>query len=337
MFGRTQRHRRSDVSLAVEVLAALRSARLTGAPIPVEQLPVAIGLANLHADVLAAMPLITPGRRSPPAVVVQPNPEESRQSTVHKLVQSAWWTGCGYVLDDRGGAVTVLDPNRVSHQEDPDDPLRVLHWWIDGEAVARDRVKVFKINDDPRHGPLGRSPLSMASEPLRMYGYAYAYLSEFFAAGGNPSTVLQRTNGAANYDPDEAGEDWITARRKRRPAVLPVGWSLQVPANNGELEAIARILEKCAAELARCVNTPPSLVNAASAGSLTYSTVDGEIRRWMALSLVPTWITRLEDFWSDIAGVRVEMDTSVIFRLVSPVAPTPQAAVTAMPRLEVVA
>lgn len=335
MFGRSARHRRSDVSLVTEVLAAIKSARVVGAPIPVEQLPVAVGLANLHADVLSAMPLTTGTRRTPP-VIVQPNPDESRQTTVHKLVQSVWWTGNGYALLGRD-SITVLDPNRVSAEYDPDDPLRVAHWWYDGEALSRNEIEWIKLNDDPRYGPLGRSPLSMASEPLRMYGYAYAYLSEFFAGGGNPSTVLQRANGAANYDPDAAGDDWVAARQKRRPAVLPAGWTLQVPANNGELEAISRILEKCAAELARLVNAPPSLVNAEANGSMTYSTVAGEISRWLALSLVPTWITRLETFWSNIAGEPVDMDTDVMFRLVSPVdnAGAPIATMTP-PRLEAV-
>lgn len=334
MFRR--RFRRSDVSLVSEVIAALAASRVAGAPIPVEQLPVAVGLCNLHADVLAAMPLTTTGRTTP-AVVTQPNPDEPRHETVHKLVQSAWWTGNAFALVD-AGAVAVLDPNRVGVQPNPYDHNRVDHWWYDGQAIDRDAIRVLKINDDPRRGPLGRSPLHVASEPLRMYGYAYAYLSEFFEGGGNPSTVLQRTGTtAALYDPDQAATDWVTARQKRRPAVLPAGWELSVPNNNGEMEAVARVLEKCAAEVARLVNAPPSLVNAEANGSMTYSTVSGELARWLALSLNPTWIVRLESFWSDIAGRPVRMDTSELFRIVSPVDDTMTAPAAPVTRLESVA
>jgi phage portal protein BeeE len=337
---RRQRRTRSDVSLVTEVIVALGAARVAGAPIPVRELPVAVGLANLHADVLAAMPLVTGGRGTTPEVIRRPNPDESRHSTVHKLVQSAWWTGNAFVMPSRRrDAITVLDPNRVGPGFDPDDPLNVPFWYYDGEIVAKDQIHWFKINDDPRYGAIGRSPLSMASEPLTMYGYAYSYLSMFFAGGGNPSTVLRRTGpGNTVYSPAEAAEDWVEARKERRPAVLPAGWELQVPANNGEMEAIGRILEQCASEVARLVNAPPSLANAKSNGSMTYSNVHGEIARWLSFSLVPTWIARLEDFWSELAGVEVTMDTDVMFRLVSPTDAGGMPDVVApMPRLEAVA
>lgn len=336
---RRERRTRADVSLVTEVISALAASRLVeGAPVPVEELPVAVGLANLHADVLAAMPMTTTaGRRgTQPDIVNQPNPEESRHATQHKAVQSLFWTGNVYGL--RGvDSARILNPSDVSWDADPYDSTRIAGWYVNGQPVSLDRIVHCKLNDDPRKGPLGRSPLSSASTPLSMYGYAYGYLSMFFENGGNPSTVLQRT-GPSNslYDPAQAADDWVTARKSRRPAVLPAGWELSVPTNNGEMEAVGRILEQCAVEVARLVNAPPSLVNAKANGSMTYSNVHGEIARWLSLSLVPTWITRLEDFWSDLTGYPIELDTDVMFRLVSPTdtgAPVP----TEMPRLEAVA
>jgi phage portal protein BeeE len=307
--------------------------------VPVEQLPVAVGLANLHADVLAAMPMTTTaGRRgTQPDVVTRPNPEETRHATQHKLVQSIFWTGNGYGLRGNDSAI-VLNPNEVSYDPDPYDSTRIVQWYVNGQPVEKSRIVHVKLNDDPRRGPLGRSPLSLASEPLQMYGYAYGYLSMFFAGGGNPSTVLRRTGPSnAVYEPAQAAEDWIEARKARRPAVLPAGWELQVPTNNGEMEAVGRILEQCAVEVARLVNAPPSLVNAKANGSMTYSNVHGEIARWLSLSLVPTWITRLEDFWSDLTGYPIELDTDVMFRLVSPTDTGAIPAAGPMPRLEAVA
>lgn len=300
----------------------MQAARVAGSPIPVEELPVAVGIAQLHADVLADMPatVAAGGRNSAAArLLARPNPDEPRRSTTHKIVQSLYWTGNAYVLSN-GSAVTVLDPNAVAVDYDDADPNRIAGWWIDGNRPpAGTRVYHVKIYDDPRRGPLGRSPFRAAREPLDMYGHAYRYLSMFFAGGGNPSTVLQRT-GATNtlYSPEQAAEDWITARQNRRPAVLPAGWELSVPPNNGELEAVARVLEHSAAEVARLTGVPPSLANARSQSTLTYSNTAGEFRRWLAVSLAPTWIGRLEDLWTDIAGVPVEIDTSNLFRLVDP-------------------
>jgi phage portal protein BeeE len=323
---RTRRTRRvrSDVSLVTDVLSAITASRLASEPIDVDDLPVVIGLVNLHADVIAALELTSTARGAGAyqRALERPNPEEPRRSTVHKLVQSIIKTGTGYVLTagtGPGTAVTVLDPHRVTPIYDPTDPLRIAGWYVDGVRRARDDVRFVTINHDPRRGPLGRSPFKDAAEPMRMYGYAYSYLTDFFAGGGNPSTVLTR-DGTGNlaYTNEQAARDWITARQERRPAVLPTGWKLTVPPNNGELEAVARILEHAAAEVARLLNAPPSLVNVAANGSMTYTNTAGEFRRWLAISLGPTWIGRFEDFWSDVFGIPVELDTTAIFRIVDP-------------------
>lgn len=321
---RSTRRLRSDVSLVTEVLAALQAARLASEPIAVDDLPVVIGLVNLHADVLAALELTSSARgaRQFAQAFARPNPEEPRRRTVHKLIQSAIHTGTGYLLVQGSGpstSVVALDPNRVTPVIDERDPLRIASWYVDGIPRDRDEVRYLTINDDPRRGPLGRSPLADAHEPMQMYGYAYRYISDFFAGGGNPSTVLSRKGaGNVSYTNEEAAADWIAARQERRPAVLPAGWDLTVPPNNGELEAVARVLEHSAAEVARLLNAPPSLVNVAAKGSMTYTNTAGEFRRWLAIALGPTWITRLEDLWSDVFGIPVELDTAPIFRIVDP-------------------
>lgn len=329
---RRARRTRSDVSLVTEVIAALQAARVAGAPIPVEQLPVAVGLVNLHADVLASIPMrLASGRdRRRTAMLERPNTDEDRFYTVHKIVQSAMWTGNAGCERD-GDDMIVLDPTRFGPEIDVDDPTRIDRWQVDGSFVARDDVLHLKVHDDPRHGPMGRSPFRQAREPLEMYGHAYRYLTDFFAGGGNPSTVLQRTGpGNATYSAGAAVEDWVTARQARRPAVLPQGWELQVPANNGEVEAIARVLEHSAAEVARVLNTPPSIANARSQSAMTYSTVAGEFRRWLAISLNPTWIRRLEVLFSEFVDDDVVADTSRLFDIVDPtVDDTPAAPATA--------
>lgn len=324
LFQRSRDRRyRSDVSLVSDVISALGAARIAGAPVPADQLPVAVGLATLHADVLASMPM-TAGRNTP-AIVTRPNPSESYADTVHKLVQSAYWKGYAALLLDRPQnptSASVLNPNAVTVVADSVDSTKIAEVRLNGVNIDPALIKLFNINVDPRRGPLGRSPLEAAAIPLRMYGYAYAYLSEFFEAGGNPSTVLRRTGlGAEIYDAEQAATDWITARQARRPAVLPAGWELSVPPNNGELEAVSRILETCAVEVCRLVNAPPSLANAKSSGSMTYSNVTSELARWLAIDLAPTWITRLENLFTDLGGMRVEADTSSLFRMVDPLMP----------------
>lgn len=318
MFGRPTRYRRSDVSLVTDVLAALGAARAVGAPLPVDELPVVIGITSLHADVLGAMRLEVNRRPSPRLATAlrRPNPDEDLVYTTSKVVWSAMHTGNAWALRGDGGG-RILNPTTVSPQYRDDDPLDVAGWIVDGVPVPRNQLVHLKIGDDPRRGPLGRSPFVAAQTPLAMYGHAYSYLTRFFEGGGNPSAVItQRAQGALIYDPAQVAADWIAARQERRPAVMPPGLDLNIPANNGELEAIGRLLEHSAAEVARLTNTPPSLVNARTASSMTYSNVAQELRRWLAISLRPTWITRLEAFYSDLLGVDVALDTDALFDLV---------------------
>jgi phage portal protein BeeE len=310
------RHRRSDVSLVVDVLEALAAARSPGVPVNVTELPVVIGITTLHADVLGAMRLegqTGRGRRTVPERI---DPDEPLVYSTAKVVWSAMHTGNAYAL--RGvGSGRILNPDQVGPLYRDDDPLAVAGWTVAGVEYGPDEVAHLKICDDPRYGPLGRSPFRLAATPLRMYGYAYGYMEDFFSSGGNPSSVIsQRHAGGLTYDPAQVAADWITARQERRPAVLPHGLDLSIPPNNGELEAIGRLLEHSAAEVARVTNTPPSLVNARTASSMTYSNVGAELRRWLALSLRPTWLTRLEAFYTDIVEAPVQLDTDALFDLV---------------------
>lgn len=319
MFDRMRRHR-SDVSLVTDVLAALTAARLPGQAVAPERLPVVVGITSLHADVLGAMPLETPEGTRPAALrtaLDYPCIDEHRLYSTAKVVWSAMHTGNAYAL--RGdGAGRILDPQTVTPMYRADDPLDVASWLVAGRPVAKSDIVHLKVYDSPvGAGPLGRSPYNLASDALAMYGHAYAYLTQFFEGGGNPSSVLSATGPSAlAYDPAQVAKDWIAARQERRPAVLPNGISLSVPANNGEMEAVARILEQGAAECARLTNTPPSLANARTSSSMTYSNVASELRRWMALALRPTWMSRIELFYSDLLDLDVVLDTDPLFDLV---------------------
>lgn len=301
----------------------------TGAPVPYDELPITQGVASLIADSLAAMDMYAvdlagnpTGERFP--ILEQPNPDEDRAETIHKIAQAMFWTGNGYALkgpiDATTGAVdaiTVINPDRVGVDADEYDDLRVRSWTIDGRTYGRRTIQLWKINDDPRKGPLGRSPLKRCATALDTYGWAYRYLGDYFAAGGNPSSVLK---SRIELDPTkivELAEEWVSARKQARPAFLPNWLDLDVPASSGELRDVIEVLSNAAAEVARMLNLPVSLVNAPVAGySLQYSNVGDEFRRWLAVSLGTTWIARLERGFSQLLPVdrRAKLDPSNLFR-----------------------
>jgi phage portal protein BeeE len=74
-------------------------------------------------------------------------------------------------------------------------------------------------------------------------------------------------------------------------------------------------LDRAVAEVARAYGMPPSLVNAPSGDSLTYSTTEGELRHWLATGL-GRYLTRIEAAFSDLLprGTTARFDTSELLR-----------------------
>lgn len=290
-------------------LADVSGARRDGwAPILPAELPVVVGLAQLHADTVASLTMTAvrdgaPVRPTPP-IVAQPDPDEAAGDTLHKIVQSLYWTGNAYALvtwppSGRAPAIAlkVLNPDTVSFSTDPDDPLRVAEWEVAGYRYPRSDVLHIKLNDDPRLGPLGRSPLTQCRATLDWHAWAQWYLGDFFASGGVPSSILKSGRRLTPQRAADALGEWTDARQARRPGIMGPDWELEVPAGPDHASTVT-VLEEAVADVARALNVPPSLANAKSGGSLTYANVNDELRRWLALSLRPTWLARLERAWS---------------------------------------
>jgi hypothetical protein len=299
---------RADVSLVSEVIGYVAAARIDGLAVKVDDLPITVGASTLHADTVAAMPArskVTPDRRSRD-LLERPDPETDYRSFIHAGTLAMFWHGYATLLLDRPAPLTVsaevVDPLRVSWTAQ-------TGWTIDGIPVDDDLILSIPLLNDPRRGPLGESPLTRCNQALSMYGYAYRYLIDYFAQGGNPSSILKSSHNLGNQvlpsgstRAKEIIDEWIAARQERRPAVMDPTISLEIPPSTGELTATLSVLDYCAAEVARLLNMPGSLVNAPSNGSLTYTNVADEMRRWIALSLKPTWMSRWESAFRTMTG-----------------------------------
>lgn len=323
---RVERHQRSEVSLISEVLDALAAMRGDDLPVPPDRLPIAVGASLLHADMVAAMPPTSPEPldQRQRRLLAQPDPEQPRELTTHQAIQSAYWTGRAFLLLDQPAPRTtsfrVLPPAFVAPEYDPLDPLRVTAWNVNGErwpiGGEGDRIYQVKILDDPRRGPLGESPLSRCHEALTLYGYAYRYLVNWFVGGGLPSLVLKTATERTPAEATQLIESWTTARRERRPAVMGPLVNLEIPETNGELASILTLLDHASAEFGRALNLPGSLVNAPSLGApLTYTNTADEFRRWLAISLGPTWCRAWRLALSRLSGAVVELDSAPALQL----------------------
>jgi hypothetical protein len=304
-------------------IAAAQDARLSSQALAVDELPITQGLVQLHADLISSLDLRAVDRRtgapvlSQPALLVEPDPTEDREDTIHKMVQALWWGGNAPTSIAPAGPLTtlhVLNPLTVGWVPDALDDTVVRYWLIDGVPTSIDRVKNWKMNDDPRKGPLGRSPFVAASQALDLYGWAYRYLLDYFAQGGNPSLVLRSNRPLATTPVAEdtatvkrteaqiAQDAWVGARQAYRPAVLDPQWTLEQGPAPQDLEQTIAVLQFAAQEVGRLTNVPPSIANLVAGGSLTYSTTSEELRRWLLLGLGPTWLRRIERGFTRLLG-----------------------------------
>lgn len=332
MFGlRRTSHVRADVSLITQFIQASTLARMdTGRPVPFDELPITQGVTTLIADAVADMDLYAVDRDGKAvtqrfAVLEQPNPDEDRADTIHKIVQSLMWTGNAYGTNgprDPGdgsiSTVNILNPNTVSFIADPLDELRVDQWTIHGAPVGRSAITAWKLNDDPRRGPLGRSPLTVCASALGMYGWAYRYIADFFAQGGNPSSIFKSKLPLDNTKITELAEEWMSSRRQVRPAFLPDWLELNIPMSNGELSEVIEVLDFASAEIARLLSMPVTIVNAPVKGyTLTYTNVKDEFDRWLTVGLGTTWVRRIERGFTRLlpegSGLRAHLDPTTLF------------------------
>lgn len=325
-----RRHKRSDtgpttddeLSPIVDLLEYLAAVRAGIGAVDVEELPAAVGLVTLFADVASSFPIVAVDRASgerhgeQPMTFAQPDPTEEVSDTVEAIVQSLAWTGNAYATrSDEWPYATcrVINPNLVTPVLMPNDDRAVDYWLVNGEPYALDEVVHWKINNDPRRGPLGRSPIRQCAPALRVYTAAYAYLADYFDEGGVPAQYFQATR---NMQPDEMRmyrDEWVDARRTSRTGVVPRDMELKFPPTVSETDHVLAVIEAASTELGRVLRVPPSITNAAVAGySLTYTNVADDLRRWLAIGLGPTWLRAIARGFSQLAPdhVRAEVDTS---------------------------
>jgi len=317
-------------------VAAQRKARSVPVAIPVEELPIAQGLVTLHADLISSLDMAavdaSTGRpvSQQPDLVYEPDPGVDRADTIHQIVQNLMWGGNSIAsVSGRGtiaAALHVLNPAMVDYIPDPYDDLNIAGWNVNGTQYPTSRCHLWKMNDDNRRGPLGVSPFQRAEAALNLYGWAYRYLLDYFAAGGNPSLVIRSNRllaPVAQDDPEQRSEaeviqdHWIQSRQLFRPAVLDPQWSLEAGPQVQDLEQTVKVLEWCAVETGRLINVPASIANTVAGGTLSYSNTGDELRRWLLLSLGPAYLQRIERGFTRVLGdrrVRIRFDQDSLTR-----------------------
>jgi HK97 family phage portal protein len=311
-----------DVLIAEAVAQRLRN-------VDVEKLPTVVAGRKLIADTLAMMPMVAveeaTGRRitPTPSVLRRPDPAEPRRATLEQLTNSmtavdggtAWLRIYKMGADGWPLAVRYLDHRRVSVQLTADQS-EIATVFLDGVEVNRNAVQWIPATLDP--GPLGRSPLTDVQETLELMIAVLDWSASYYQDGGPVPYALRNPVQLGDVKSKEFLEQWIEARRLRRPALLSGQWSLESFNLPSAVDAmLIEALNYLDAAAGRALLIPPSLLNVTSQSALTYATVVDELRRWLILGLYPGYLARLEAGFSDLLprGQIALFDTSNLLRM----------------------
>lgn len=288
------------------------------------ELPTVVAARTLCADTTAMMQLVGlvgTDRLDPlPAVLRRPDPSEPYRRTMERIVNGLTRHGRAWLhVDARGSngyplALHYVDDPRVSAQVDLNG--RVTAATVDGSAVDIRRLVHIPMRQD--RDPLGESPLEEIRLALEQLAEVHRYGAGYYTTAGVPPYSVVHPNRLTAEQAQQFADQWLLARAERRPAVLSGGITLET--YNGQSAADALLLDAIGyldQVIARVLLIPPSLLNVQSAGSLTYSTVQGEFTRWLAVGLYPMFLSRIEAAFTDLLprGQTAVFDTSNLTRM----------------------
>lgn len=281
---------------------------------------------RLIADTAAMLPLVasreaTNERITPtPTILRRPDPAEPRRATIEKLCNSLTRHGNAWlaiIARDTAGqplAVRVLDPARVAWQLD-DTGERLAAVWYNGRDVPLSEVRLIPFAAD--QGPIGSSPLREIGDTLGAMVGVLSWAASYYADGGPVPYALRHPTALPPDTASKLLDQWLEARRSRRPALLSGSWSIEqfdLPSASDALMVDA--LDYLDAAIGRALLIPPSLLNLRTLSSLTYATSVAETQRWLTLGLYPGYLNRIEAAFSDLLprGTQALFDTSNLLR-----------------------
>jgi hypothetical protein len=286
-------------------------------------LPIVVACRELIADTLAQLPLVNYRGNLPtpaqPSVVVQPDPFEPRWLTIHRLVNNltmagyCWLIPTAWLADGTAAAVRVVDAAEAAGTFDASGRLESVHWQGRRLRPGSEAIWVpFRVD---RVAELGTSPVSACWQACEYLAALWQMAGSFWEAGF-PSLALVIDGALTSAQRTETKKAMIDATaRRHEPVVIDRGGTLAPIGSSAVESQLVESISAANAEVARAFGVMPSLVNVASSDSLTYSTTEGELSKWLKLGL-GSYTMRIEAAFSSLRpyGQTVRCSSSELLR-----------------------
>ncbi len=310
----------APVEAAIAALVAQRARADTLDPYA---LPVVVACRRLIADTLGQLPLITLRGRRPlprqPTLTLRPNPHEPRWLTMHRLANNLTRHGRVFLevtdtdASGRAAAVRVVDAASAAPAFDPAGNLDTV--TIGGVERVPGLDVIWIPYTVERAGSIGEAPLWACDRALELYAELFAMAGSFWEAG-YPSLIVEVAHRLGPGQAQDIKRQLIDSMGGRHePGVIDQDGKVSAIGSSAVEAQLVESIAVANAEIARAFLMPPSLVNVASGDSLTYTTVEGEMRRWLATGL-GAYTNRVEAAFDDLTpqGQRTRFDTTELLR-----------------------
>lgn len=261
---------------------------------------------SLIADAIGALDLCAYRNKREvmpkPAILVRPNPEETRMETISAMAAGLIMHG-NYiaVLGEPGSnglpdSIYPVAPDRVQVSRDKG---RVIY-KIDDKVY--DKSEIFHIKNFVLPGDIvGRGILSIAKQALGKEIAISEYASRYFDGGVNPSAVIKSSNPDLTQEEADALKTAFMAMyssRNRAPVVMNASTSFEVLSSNAEDSQLIQAQEAGLTEAANIIGLPPYYLGSPN-NSRTYSNVEQENLQLIKWSIQPI-AERIEAAFSDL-------------------------------------
>jgi HK97 family phage portal protein len=291
------------------------------------QLPTVVAGRQIISDTVASFPMVARDATSglvvdpTPSICSRPDPRETSYATFGRIVNNMTRYGNAWIhtlTNDAAGyplAVEVIANKRIGYTFNGNG-TRFSEITIDGQSVPLGDVGNIPMILDG-DGILGRSPLNEIRPALEQLASAMDFSGTYYSTAALPPYALISPTRLSEGKSKELLDAWTLARTENRPAVISGDLSLKTFTPTSASDALVlEAIKYLDATVARVLGLPPSILATEALSSLTYSTVQQELARWL-VNLNATYLTRIESFWSDMMPRTrfAEFDTANLTKL----------------------
>ena len=290
------------------------------------ELPIVVACRDLIANTIGQLPLVNYRGNLPtgdqPPIVIRPDPNETRRDTMVRLANQLTGPGYAWVFPTTwyadgvtAASVRVVDAAEAHGMFNPRNELVNVIWEGNHYDPALREAHLIRWRIPSSGLTLDCGPIGGCRRVVEYLAALWQMAGSFWEAGF-PSVALVIEQALTSTQRTEAKQAMMASfARRHEPAVIDRGGTLESIGTSPVESQLVESIAAANAEVARVFGLMPSMVNVQSVGSLTYSTTEAELRKWLALGL-GAFLTPIEACWSDLRpyGQNVQFDTARLLR-----------------------